>query len=91
MFMQDEIREQYDLGDLQDMLEDISLQGMVEQRFASAFGEADLECTVYGFRDAVFFHFPVEDHRGLVVSIDRTTEIDLDEIVDIVHGAIGLR
>lgn len=78
-----DIQQVYTRERIEEILEDLIVQGVATEQLESRFRAGALDCAVYTFEEAVMFHFPVADRSGLFVSIDRDADLDLDSIVSL--------
>lgn len=71
----------YSRADVEAILDDLIIEGLSTQFVESLFHAGDLECAIYGFEEAVMFHFVLDDGVGLFGSFDRDSEHDLDALI----------
>lgn len=83
LYRREDIETGYTPDESQEIIDDLTVQGLSRQYLESLFNAGSLECTMLRFEDALMFHFPESDHTGLFVTIDTGTTIDIDQFVSL--------
>ena len=81
-YIRDDLEETYSAEEIQRVYEQIDVEGLGYYTLQKVFKAGDLECATYTFEDGRMFHLPIGDFSGLFVSIDRSTAIDHDAVID---------
>lgn len=87
-FIRDDLRENRSDEYMNEVLSQISLEGMGYEHFEDFFNVGQLRCAIYSFDEAFIFHIPPDPFNGLVVSIDREADFDIDETVQLCKNGI---
>lgn len=87
-FIRDDVEGTYTDEDIEEVYDDLVIQGLSREFLEQLFHAGDLECSMYGFEEATMFHFTGGEYSGLFVSIDRIRGMDLDAIISTCKGAI---
>lgn len=66
-----------------DMHEKLIIDGLGVEYLESIFQVGELQCTMHRFEEAVCMHFTQGDARGLFVSVDADSDVQLEAFADL--------
>lgn len=88
-FLRHDIEDEYERSDFYEIFDDLILEGMARGYLESRFNAGKLQTAVYGFEEAIIFHFTADELSGVVVSVDRDTHPDFESFVSKIEAAIS--
>lgn len=80
-YFRDDVKAQYSTDEIEEIYEDLVLGGIAKHRVESLFHTGRMECSIYGFEQAVMFHFINNDREGALITVDRDVELNLDDFI----------
>lgn len=83
LFLRDDVETIYSSEELDDVFNDLRLEGWGRERLKDLFNAGDLECSIYGFEDAMMFHFVTNDFTGVFLTYDRGATVDVEEFITV--------
>lgn len=87
-YLREDVEVGYSRDEFQTMLEELILEGLAKAYLESLFHAGRLAATTYVFERAVIFHFAVDESAGLVVSIDRVADVDVEDVFSRVEAGL---
>lgn len=82
LFLRDDVDAIYSAEELDEVFDDLRLEGWGRERLEDLFNAGDLECSIYGFEDAMMFHFVTNDFKGVFLTYDRAAAVDVEDFID---------
>lgn len=83
LYMRENVDAVYSLDELAAIFDDLRLEGWGRGRLQDLFNAGTLECSVYGFDEAMMLHFVTDEFDGVFVTYDRGTGIDVEEFIEV--------
>lgn len=83
LYMRDSVDAIYSRADLDDIFTDLRLEGWGRDTLEGLFNAGELECSVYGFEEAMMFHFVTSDFQGALVTYDRGAGVDAETFIGV--------
>ncbi|WP_458209296.1 hypothetical protein [Haladaptatus sp. NG-SE-30] len=80
-YLRPDVEAQYTRDDIEDIHQDLILEGLSKDRFEDLFRAGPLECSMHGFEDALMFHFVGSENSDLFVGVDSDAPIDLSSFI----------
>lgn len=81
-YLREDVETIYDSDEIDDIFDDLALQGMSSDHLENLFNAGDLHCAMFRFDDALMFHFPHADFSGLFVTLDTGAGVDVESFVE---------
>lgn len=81
LFLRENVDAIYSEDEFEEIFEDLRLEGWGRDTLEDLFNAGDLECSVYGFEQAMMFHFVTSDFKGALVTYDRDAGVDTEEFI----------
>lgn len=81
VYLRENVDAIYSPDELDDIFADLRLEGWGRETLEDLFNAGSLECSVYGFEDAMMFHFVTGDFDGVLVTYDRNAGIDTEAFI----------
>lgn len=89
LYMRENVDAIYSETEIDDIFDDLRLEGWGRDTLEGLFNAGDLECSLYGFDDAMMFHFVTTDFAGALVTYDRGAGVDTEEFIRVCKREIG--
>lgn len=80
-YFRDDIDANYSDNDVTDIIDELVMGSLGATHFESLFNAGDFECSIFGFEQAVMFHFLRNDVQGVFITVDRDVHLNLDEFI----------
>lgn len=80
-YIREDIEANYSPDEIEDIIEELVLGSLGAAHFESLFDAGNFECSIFGFKEAVMFHFLRSDTQGVFITVDRDVNLNLDEFI----------
>ncbi|SFR96338.1 hypothetical protein SAMN05216559_1561 [Halomicrobium zhouii] len=81
LYMRENVDVVYSHQERDAIFDDLRLEGWGRDRLQDLFNAGELECSVYGFDEAMMLHFVKNGFEGVFVTYDRGEGIDVEEFI----------
>lgn len=81
LYMRENVDAVYSLEDIADVFDDLRLEGWGRDRLQDLFNAGKLECSIYGFDEAMMVHFVKNGFEGVFITYDRGDGIDVEQFI----------
>lgn len=88
IYLREDVDAIYSSDELDDVIEDLRLQGWGQEPIEELFNAGELECSIFGFEEAMMFHFVTNDFKGVFVTYDRGADVNIEIVIDICNTHI---
>lgn len=85
-YMRGDVESRYSGGQMDEIFEDLVIQGIHKARLEELFSAGGLECSLFKFEESLMFHFTPEEGRGLFVTVDSDAGIDIEAFAATCEG-----
>jgi hypothetical protein len=80
--LRDDLRQQYTDDEIEGIVEGLRWESFGKSTQEGQFHLGPLNCSIKAFEEAVVMHFPYDDKRGTLVSLDSGAARDLLQFID---------
>lgn len=87
LFMRENVDAIYSTEEIEEIFDDLRLEGWGRERLEGLFNAGGLECSIYGFEDAMMFHFVENGFEGAFVTYDRGADVDVEAFLEACESA----
>lgn len=64
------------------VIDELVMGSLGAEHFESIFNAGEFECSIFGFENAVMFHFFGGDTNGTFITVDRDVHLNLDDFIN---------
>lgn len=81
LYLRENVDRIYTSEEIEEIFEDLRLEGWGRETLEDLFNAGHLECSIYGFDQAMMFHFVSNGFEGALVTYDRGAGVDTEEFI----------
>ena len=78
LYLRENVEAIYSKAEIEEIFQDLRLEGWGRDSLEERFNAGSLECSVYGFEEAMMFHFVTDGFGGALVTFDRGQGIETE-------------
>lgn len=80
-YFRDDIESTYTQDEIEAIINELVMGSLGSEHFESLFKAGEFECSMFGFEDAVMFHFLLSSTKGVFITVDRDVKLNLDSFI----------
>ena len=81
LYLRENVDAIYSEDELDKVFDDLRLEGWGRATLQELFNAGPLECSIYGFDEAMMFHFVDDGFKGALVTYDRNAGVETEEFI----------
>lgn len=81
LYLRENVNAIYSPEEFDDIFSDLRMEGWGRESLEELFNAGKLTCSIYGFEDAMMFHFVRNGFEGVLVTYDRGADVDVEEFM----------
>jgi hypothetical protein len=87
-YLREDVETAYSPEQIEVIAREVRLSGLSKEYLDGLFDAGELECSLYGFEEAMMFHFVESDFDGLFVTVDRGVGVEPDALIETCKGSL---
>jgi hypothetical protein len=82
VYLRDDVREQYSDDEIEDVVEDLRWESFAKSTQERQYRLGSLNCSMQAFEEGIVMHFPYDDNRGTLISLEPRAARQLTGCID---------
>lgn len=82
IYLRENVEAIYTEAEFDEIFEDLRLEGWGRDTLEELFNAGMLECSIYGFEEAMMFHFVSNGFEGALVTYDRGADVETEQFIE---------